>query len=230
MAAAVAALVALVTVVSILVGRRTARHRVDELLPRHEDVMAKRRLTDTAARNLPEHSPYTPPALSDHERYRAELTQAEELHEQLPLPRDRGWGWGLRGSQRRLARDCQATVAELDELTEQLSDAVVELRDQQVSILAEDEKEADLLRGVDVDPVDSGTQEYRSLRERRHALEFDGGSSGTFWHLSPVLWYSMWSTESHSQLESHRNPSADSSSTSGFSSGGFSGAGSSSRF
>lgn len=301
----------LITVASLLAGRRGARRRVDQARPRHDDVMATRRLTDTAARNLPDHSPYTPAARHDHDRYSAQLTEVEELHAQLPPAHRRGWGWGLRGAQRRLARDFAATVAELDdldddiiathdllhrigdwrgawereieplrdavasldeidadlhalgerisaeiddltarleadsitpdaalegldELTEELSAAVTSLRDRQVGTLAEDEEEAELLREVEVDPEDHGEPTYRSVRERRQALAISQGAGisavGTAWHLNPVLWYSLWHTESGTALESHRNPAAAAGSTSGYSAGGFSGAGSSSSF
>lgn len=336
-AAVVAAAALLAALVGILVGRRDARRRTDQSRSSYEDVMATRRLTDTAARNLPPHSPYTPAAVSDHERYSAQLARAEQLHEQLPLPRERGWGWGLRGSQRRLARDYRATVSELDdldddiiathdllhrigdwreawereveplrdavaaldeilelpggapaaaqppareadftsgpapedtsaelqsrgaritteiseltaaleadaitpdaaldrldELTALLSGSIAALRDQTVDALAEDEEEADLMREIDVDLADGDAPQYRSVRGRRHArqLEPEGRWPGAPWQLNPVLWYTIWSSESHSQLESHRNPSAGSAGTSSFS-GGFSGAGSSGRF
>lgn len=316
--AVVAIASALIAVASILVGSRRARQRVDAALPRYEDVQSKRRLTDAAARNLPRDSPYTPAALSDHERYREQIVEAEELLEQLPPPHRRGWGWGLRGTQRRLSREVSATVAELDdldddiiathdllhrlgdwraawereldplrdsvssldevledhtgsasdlrdlgsrittetdrlttdleadaitpdaalerldELTGELSGVISALHEREMGLLAEDEEEAEVLREVEVDPEDHEELRYRSVRERRRALDLaqDGQATvnGAAWHLNPVLWYSIWHTESSSALESHRNPASGAGSSSGYSAGGFAGAGSSSSF
>lgn len=127
-----------------------------------------------------------------------------------------------------------AALERLDDLTDVLSAAIAALQDQQVGRLAEDEEEAELLREIEVHPEDHDGPTYRSVRARRRALthiqDEESGAAGTAWHLNPVLWYSIWHSESNSELESHRNPATGSGSTSGFSSGGFSGAGSSSRF
>lgn len=320
--------VAALTALSFLGLRRAARRRVDESLPRLEDVQAKRRLTDAAARTLPVDSVYAQAALADHETYREKLDEAEQLRAQIPTPHERGWGWGLKGPQRTLARDLESTVTYLDDidddiigtndllhrlgdwrsawdrelkplqdsidslddaladgedvsseeaaaaadlremggdvaqemqtlttqleadqidpdsalqrldtLTTELSAAVAALQRLRISHLAADDDEAEVMReatfGADLEHEDQG---YRSVRGRRHELDAaasgSSGSSDTFWHLSPLLWYSTWHHEADSDLESHRNPSSSGGSTSGYSaaSGGFSGAGSSSRF
>lgn len=303
-------------VLGMLGLRRAARRRMDETLPRFQDVLAKRAMTDSAARRLPEHSPYAQAARRDHEEYGQKIIQAQQLHEQLPAASQRPWSWGLRSGHRVLARDVERTVGflddtddaiiaaadllqrsgrwreawereldplrdsvaaldsvledraemttqeeraatdlvrlgdgistELDELTTQLqqdridvdsalerldaltgelSAAVSRLQQLHIARLAEDGDEEEVLREAAGDVVD---EEYLSLRARRHRMEHLGAGS-TFWHLSPVLWYSSWHHTSSSALETHRSPSA-SGSTAGYSGGGFSGAGSSSRF
>ncbi|MEE1619178.1 DUF5129 domain-containing protein [Brachybacterium sp. J153] len=121
----------------------------------------------------------------------------------------------------------------LDTLTRELSAATVMLQSSRISRLAQDDTEQELLARAEENP--RGQRRYRSLRARRHAL--DGSASayaGQPWHLNPVLWYSSWQHTSDRSLQQHRNPPSNaSSSVSGFSagsSGGFSGAGSSSRF
>lgn len=105
---------AVIWVISLLAMRRSSRRRVDEALPRYEDVLAMRLLTDSAARSLPDHSPYAQAALRDHETYLQELSTAEELHARLPAPSQRGWAWGLKAAQRSVAKDFHRTVTSLD--------------------------------------------------------------------------------------------------------------------
>ncbi|MEE1649374.1 DUF5129 domain-containing protein [Brachybacterium sp. J144] len=134
--------------------------------------------------------------------------------------------------QRRTTPD--EALERLDTLTRELSAATVMLQSSRISRLAQDDTEEDLLRRAEESPHE--LRRYRSLRARRHALE--GSSSpdaGQPWHLNPVLWYTSWQHTADTSLDQHRNPPASSSgsSVSGFSSGssgGFSGAGSSSRF
>lgn len=106
---------AVIWLLSLAALRRAARRRVDESLPRYEDVLATRRLTEAAARTLPEYSPYARAATQDHEKYLEELQEADALQSRLPVPSERGWGWGLKGSERTLSRDFQRTVRSLDD-------------------------------------------------------------------------------------------------------------------
>jgi len=114
-AAASAVGAAAIWALSLLGLRRAARRRMDETLPRYQDVQAKRSLTDAAARTLPASSPYAQAALQDHEEYGRRLLDAERLHAELPDPQRRSWGWGLASAQRRLARDYEETVGYLDD-------------------------------------------------------------------------------------------------------------------
>lgn len=315
-----------------LAGRRTARRRADSALSRYEDVQQRRVQTDAAARSLPTTSPYAQSVLVAHQEFQQRLEKVEEMHDRLPAPQQRGWAWGLAGTERKLARSFEGTVRHLDEsdddiiatsdllrrsgswrtawerelrplrdslsalegalagelageedtedeggvseqeaaaaaevrelggdiaveldsltdqletdridpdsalerldtLTRELSAAVTRLRSGRISRMASDDEERELLEGAAADAEERG---YRSVRGRRHALEHEAtDSADVFWTLSPLLWYSDWSTQSATALETHRNPSAASSgSTTGYSAaaGGFSGAGSSSRF
>lgn len=329
----VAGLVALggaaLTALSFVGLRRAARRRVDESLPRLEDVLATRRLTDAAARTLPADSVYAQAALADHETYREKIDEATQLRTRLPTSQERSWAWGLKGPERMLARDFEKVVIYLDDidddiigtndllhrlgdwrgawerelaplqdsidsidsaledgedvspeeaaaaadlremggdvaqemqtlttqleadqidpdsalrrldtLTTELSAGVATLQRLRISHLAADDDEAEVMRDASWDAdLEHEDQGYRSVRGRRHALVAAAASdisrsSDTFWHLSPLLWYSTWHKEADSDLEAHRNPSSSGGSTSGYSasSGGFSGAGSSSRF
>lgn len=319
---------AAVTALSLVGLRRAARRRVDESLPRLDDVLSKRRLTDAAARTLPTESVYAQAALADHETYREKIEEATQLCTQLPTPQERRWAWGLKGPERTLARDFEQVVTYLDDidddiigtndllhrlgdwhaawerelaplqdsidsidsaledgedvspeeaaaaadlremggdvaqemqtlttqleadqiapdsalqrldtLTTELSAAVAALQRLRISHLAADDDEAEVMRDASWDAdLEHEDQGYRSVRGRRHALDAAASGSpdgpGTFWHLSPLLWYRTWHDEADTDLEAHRNPSSSSGSTSGYSasSGGFSGAGSSSRF
>ncbi len=114
-AGAVVALGAVVTAAASLIGlRRAARRRMDEALPRHRDVLARRARTDAAARSLPSDSPYARAVLEEHESYRQRSAEAEQLVAQLPAPSQRPWGWGLRSRHRALAREVEAAVGYLD--------------------------------------------------------------------------------------------------------------------
>lgn len=115
-----AAVSALITALSLFGLRRAARRRMDETLPRLEDVMAKRTLTDAAARTLPASSPYGQAVLADHEEYGRELAEAERLHAELPAPGRRRWGWGLSSRQRELAREFARTVGSLDDADDEI--------------------------------------------------------------------------------------------------------------
>lgn len=129
--------------------------------------------------------------------------------------------------------DPESALEQLDTLTRELSAGVRGLQTRRIDRRAEDEDEdeAEVLWEASADVEGGG---YRSVRARRHRWESArGGDVGNddFWHLSPVLWYSLWHSTSDSALESHRDPaSSGGGSTAGFSSAGFSGAGSSSRF
>jgi len=124
------------------------------------------------------------------------------------------------------AIDPDSALEELDTLTRELSAAVSELTGRRIDSLAGDEDEQGVLRDA-FDDVEE--EEYRSLRARRRALE-GVGTDSAFWQLSPVLWYSSWHDRSDAALESHRSPSSGGGGVTGYSGGGFSGAGSSSRF
>ncbi|MGO2722000.1 MAG: hypothetical protein ACTIAR_16925, partial [Brachybacterium tyrofermentans] len=134
--------------------------------------------------------------------------------------------------------DPDSALRRLDTLTTELSAGVATLQRLRISHLAADDDEAEVMRDASWDAdLAHEDQGYRSVRGRRHALDAAAASdisrsSDTFWHLSPLLWYSTWHKEADSDLEAHRNPSSSGGSTSGYSasSGGFSGAGSSSRF
>ncbi|ATG55189.1 hypothetical protein CFK41_10785 [Brachybacterium ginsengisoli] len=122
--------------------------------------------------------------------------------------------------------DPDSALEALDTLTRELSAAVARLQGHRINHLAEDEEEAEVLREAAEEVEDS---DYRTLRGRRHVLESPAGQD-QFWNLSPVLWYASWRHESTGALDIYRNPPSSSGSTSGYSGGGFSGAGSSSRF
>lgn len=118
-AALVAGLVVLVgaltAVLSTLGLRSAARRRVDRTLPRYQDVLATRAVTDSSARTLPESSPYARAVLQAHEVFGRRIAEAQQLHEQLPAPSLRPWSWGLRSAQRMLSRDFADTVGYLDD-------------------------------------------------------------------------------------------------------------------
>ncbi|MGP5483867.1 DUF5129 domain-containing protein [Brachybacterium alimentarium] len=130
--------------------------------------------------------------------------------------------------------DPDSALERLDTLTTELSASVASLQSLRISRLAEDDDEAEVMRDASWDAdLEHEERGYRSVRGRCHAMDAAiSGNPTDIWHLSPLVWYSAWQHESNSDLESHRNPSSSSGSTSGYSaaSGGFSGAGSSSRF
>jgi hypothetical protein len=114
----------------------------------------------------------------------------------------------------------------LDELTERLSLASERLREEVVGSRAEDDEEAALMR--DAEPEEFAAEFPTSVRGRqfaRHPQDYVSGYS-----LSPVLWTGAWYTGAHTALDSHRHPDTAAGSTSGYTGGGFSGAGSSSSF
>ena len=124
-------------------------------------------------------------------------------------------------------------LGRLDTLTAELSATVARLRDARITTVSEDEEEAEMMREAAAEPSDSRHHSIRELRHRREHGTADPAQ--TFWNLSPLLWYTQWHHTAGALVHEHRNPSVSSSttSTSGFSpgvSGGFSGAGSSSRF
>ena len=127
----------------------------------------------------------------------------------------------------------------LDTLTAELSERAMAVRELGISRMAEDEGEVELLRDASVYVEDEEVYDRTLRARRRQRLVADGAAGsdgadgyGTFWHISPILWLDTWHSEAANELESHRNPSGSSgaSSVSGYSSSGFSGAGSSSRF
>lgn len=317
--AAVAVLLGALSAVALLLhARSTARGRTDRAVPRHDEVLRRRAVTDAAARTLPESSPYARAAVLAHERFGTDLAEAARLREALPGAERRGIAWGLRRRERTLAAqygevvdrldeadddilaasdllhrtgdwraaweqelqplrgsldaldelrderdgmsaaeqasadrvlalgadvageidaltarfeadaiDPDSALEELDTLTRELSAAVEELAGVRIESLAEDESEQEILREA-LAAEEPG--EHRSLRDRRRALERGGGADGSVWHLSPVLWYSSWHHDSAAALEAHRSPSSTAGGTTGYSAGGFSGAGASSRF
>ncbi|APX31469.1 hypothetical protein BH708_00565 [Brachybacterium sp. P6-10-X1] len=276
-----------------LLGRRIARRRVDEALPRYHEMQQRRTRTEEAARALPPSSPYARAALVAQEDLLRRQDTAEQLHERLPAAEARSWTWGLAGSQRKLARDLASTVRDLedadddllatsdllrregiwrtawerelrplrdslsalgralpeeadrseqeaaaaadvrelgrdiageldtltadleaeridpdsalerlDTLTRELSAAAARLQGARIDRLAADDEEREVLRQCAGEVEERG---YRSVRGRRHALERDSSEVGeVFWTLSPLLWYSSWSTRSASALETHR--------------------------
>ncbi|MBK0330657.1 DUF5129 domain-containing protein [Brachybacterium sp. MASK1Z-5] len=114
----------------------------------------------------------------------------------------------------------------LDELTERLSAASERLRDEAIGVRTQDEDEAKVMR--DAEPEHFTSDFPTSVRGRqfaRHPQDYVSGYS-----LSPVLWTGAWYGGATTALDTHRNPPASSGSTSGYSGGGFSGAGSSSSF
>jgi hypothetical protein len=114
----------------------------------------------------------------------------------------------------------------LDELTEQLSVASERLRDEAIGARTEDDEEAEVMRDAEPEGFTSDfPTSVRGRRFARHPQDYVGGYS-----LSPVLWTGAWYGGASSALDTHRNPPASSGSTSGYSGGGFSGAGSSSSF
>jgi uncharacterized membrane protein YgcG len=113
--AAVAAVGAAIAVLSTLGLRSRARRRTDLALPRHDEVLAQRAVTDAAARTLPELSPYARAAVLAHESYAEGLAEAERLRAELPAPQERGWAWGLRGGERSTAARFARVVETLDD-------------------------------------------------------------------------------------------------------------------
>lgn len=111
---AVAVIGAATGVLVLRSGRATARRQMDEALPRYRDVLARRAVTDSSARTLPEGSPYARAALRDHAEYQAEIAEAERLRARLPEPSLRPWGWGLRAGDRELAQGFAGMVDSLD--------------------------------------------------------------------------------------------------------------------
>jgi len=108
------------TVLVLLSRRAAARREMDEYLPAYRDVLAQRALTDASARTLPESSLYARAAAQDYAEYGAEIAEAERLHERLPDPAQRSWGWGLRRGQRELAADFSRVVRSLDDTDDAL--------------------------------------------------------------------------------------------------------------
>lgn len=110
-----------VTALGLLWGRATAHRRVTENRPHWAQVLAEREHTEAAARTLPTDSAYAEAALASHRLYLDGVSTAEELHQQIPehLP----WSWGLRGPQRKTARDFERTVRELDDLDDDIVSA-----------------------------------------------------------------------------------------------------------
>lgn len=114
----------------------------------------------------------------------------------------------------------------LDELTERLSVASERLREEAIGARSKDDDEVKVMR--DAEPEGFTSDFPTSVRGRqfaRHPQDYVSGYS-----LSPVLWTGAWYGGATTALDTHRNPPASSGSTSGYSGGGFSGAGSSSSF
>jgi predicted DNA-binding protein len=124
------------------------------------------------------------------------------------------------------ARTPDECLERLDELTDRLSLASTNVREEVIGASAHDEEEAELMR----DALPEGfTRDFpTSVRGRRFARHPEDYVSG--YSLSPVLWTGAWYGGATSALDTHRNPPATSGSTGGYSGGGFSGAGSSSSF
>lgn len=122
-AGAIALGVAGLSVVSLVGLRRAARRRVDQSLPRYQDVLTKRALTDAAARTMPTASPYAQAVLQEHEEYGQRITEAEQLHSELPAPEDRRWSWGFASAHRGLARNFEETVGYLDDTDDEIISA-----------------------------------------------------------------------------------------------------------
>ncbi|PWH06888.1 hypothetical protein DEO23_08305 [Brachybacterium endophyticum] len=119
-----------------------------------------------------------------------------------------------------------AALERLDELTEQLAVASTRLREEAIDAQTEDEEEAEVMREADPSGfTDDFPGSVRGRRFARHPGEYVGEYS-----LSPVLWTGAWYAGAGTELTAHRNPSGTAGSTSGYSAGGFSGAGSSSSF
>lgn len=116
---------AVLSVLSLIGLRRAARRRVDQSLPRYQDVLTKRTLTDAAARTLPTTSPYAQAVHQDHEEYGQRIAEAERLHTELPGPEHRLWSWGFASSHRELAREFEKTVSTLDDT----DDAIISAAD-----------------------------------------------------------------------------------------------------
>lgn len=114
----------------------------------------------------------------------------------------------------------------LDELTERLSVASERLREEAIGARSKDDDEVKVMR--DAEPEHFTSDFPTSVRGRRFARHPQDYVSG--YSLSPVLWTGAWYGGATTALDTHRNPPASSGSTSGYSGGGFSGAGSSSSF
>ena len=101
-------------VLIVLGQRRGARERADRTRIRHDEVLARRALTDAAGRTLPDSSPYAQAVVRDHERYTETFAEAEQLREQVPAAEERSRSWGLRGRDRDLVHRWEDEVETLD--------------------------------------------------------------------------------------------------------------------
>lgn len=109
----------------LLGARGGARRRADESLARLAGIEGARLRTEEAARTLPTASDYARAAKADHETFVDNVERALALRGQLPTSTTRHWSWGLRGADRRRARELEAAVDEAD----RVDDLVVEARD-----------------------------------------------------------------------------------------------------
>lgn len=117
-------------------------------------------------------------------------------------------------------------LAQLDALTERLAVASGRVREEVIGIRATDEDEAGIMRDAGPEGfVSEFPTSVRGRRAARHPQDYAADYT-----LSPVLWTGAWYSGATSALDVHRNPPSSSGSTSGYSGGGFSGAGSSSSF
>ena len=170
--------VAALTALRHLILRRNARRRVDESLPRLDGVLAKRHLTDVAARTLPTGSPYAQAALTDHGTYLKKLEKAENLRHQVPLKHHRRWGWGLPKAHRMLALNLERTVTSLDDLddyiigTNDLLHRIGDWRAAWERELAPLQDSIDALEYIEVDGEDITYEEAATLAD---LLELGGG-------------------------------------------------------
>lgn len=126
------------------------------------------------------------------------------------------------------SRSPDECLERLDELTGRLATASSRLREEVIGARAEDRDEIELMRQAEPEKgfVSEFPSSVRGRRQARHP-----GAYATDYSLSPVLWTGAWYGGATSALDTHRHPPASTSgSTSGYSGGGFSGAGSSSSF